>query len=109
MKNQLKIEERVEQALSSLDGVQRAQANPFLFTRIQQKLANRQPLGPWEKAAYLLTRPALAVLVVLAFLAINLYVANREQRQRLAREQQQNEQLFAAEYNSSFNELNPNR
>jgi hypothetical protein len=86
MKNKQQMEQWVEEAMNSFDGASRATANPFLFTRIQERL--RQQNSPWEK------------------------VANQEKAEKLAREKQRNEQMFASEYTTSSNlsnELNPNR
>jgi hypothetical protein len=50
--------------------------------------------------------------VVILFLSANVYVATQEKAEKLAKEKQNNEQLFAAEYGSNSNitnELNPNR
>ncbi|HSR39659.1 MAG TPA: hypothetical protein VLL95_12150 [Phnomibacter sp.] len=104
------MQQWVDGALESIDGLPRAQANPFLFTRIQERL--RQRNSPWEKVASFVARPAFAVAIVVAFLSVNLYVANRQKEERLAREKQTNEQMFAAEYNTGSslqNELLPNR
>lgn len=110
MKNKQALETWVNEALESIDGLPRATANPFLFTRIQERL--RQKNSPWEKVASFIARPAFAVAIVVIFLSTNLYVANKQKEERLAKEKQTNEQMFAAEFSSSStlsNELNPNR
>lgn len=104
-------EQWVNEALSSLDGVQRAQANPFLYTRIREKM--NAPLSVWEKLSGFLARPAFAVMAGVFFIAINVYVATRQQEEKLVVQQQASEQMFAAEYaaNDLMNtsEPNPNR
>jgi hypothetical protein len=110
MKDQYAREKWVQEALDSLDGLPRATANPYLFTRIQARLQEQN--SPWEKLAGFIARPAFAVAIVLMFLSANLYVASRQKEDRLAREKQTNEQMFAAEFSTSSNlsnELNPNR
>jgi hypothetical protein len=110
MKNKLQMEQWVEEAMNSFDGASRATANPFLFTRIQERL--RQQNSPWEKVANFIAKPAFAIAVVILFLSANFYVASQEKAEKLAKEKQNNEQLFAAEYGSNSNlsnELNPNR
>lgn len=110
MKREQQAEQWVNEALESIDGIGRATANPFLFTRIEERL--RQRNSPWEKLARFVARPAFALFVVLLFLSANFYVANQEQKERLAREKQTNEQLFASEYSTSSNlsnELSTNK
>ena len=110
MKKEQQAEQWANEALKSLDGIGRATANPFLFTRIEERL--RQRNSPWEKLAGFVARPAFALAVVLLFLAANFYVANQEKEERLAREKQVNELMFAAEYSTSSNlsnELSANK
>jgi hypothetical protein len=42
MVNKIDIEKQVEKTLNSLEGLQRAAAPPFIVTRIQQGIVNRQ-------------------------------------------------------------------
>jgi hypothetical protein len=111
MKKELNIEKRVNEALNSLDGVQRATSNPFLFTRIQQRLAAKN--SPWEKAATFLARPVFAVAIIAVFLTVNIWAANKKSQVNLATKQQMAEQLFASEYSGvNYNlvpELNPDK
>jgi hypothetical protein len=110
MNNKQQLEQWVDEALNSFDGATRATANPFLFTRIQEQL--RQQNSPWEKVANFIAKPAFAIAVVILFLSANVYVASQEKAEKLAKEKQSNEQLFASEYGSGSNlsnELNPNR
>ncbi|HSC54910.1 MAG TPA: hypothetical protein VLC98_14855 [Phnomibacter sp.] len=110
MNNNEQMDKWVDEALNSFDGASRATANPFLFTRIQERL--RQKNSPWEKVANFIARPAFVIGMVVVFVAANFYVATKENADKLAKEQQKNEQLFASEYNTNSslnNELNPNR
>jgi hypothetical protein len=77
MNTQSPLQQQIEATLNSLDGVQRATANPFLFTRLQARLLPQ--LGPWEKAARLLSKPALAFCIIALALATNLWVVSRQQ------------------------------
>jgi hypothetical protein len=64
MKN---IQQLVDETLNSLDGVQRAEANPFLYTKIEQKLKNRyEPSASYQRKLM----PVLAVALVL-FISLN--------------------------------------
>jgi hypothetical protein len=63
MKN---IENMIEDTLNSLDGVQRAAANPYLYTRIEQRLKNRYEPASYQRKLM----PVLAVALVL-FIGLN--------------------------------------
>ena len=64
MKN---IQQLVDETLNSLDAVERAEANPFLYTKIEQRLKNRyEPSGSYQRKLM----PVLAVALVL-FISVN--------------------------------------
>lgn len=102
-------DQHINQTLNSLDGISRATANPFLYTRIMAKL--RQQQNPWEKAARFIARPAFAVLLIAFALFINLWVAvkNNDAKAMAKSTIVQPEQDFAAEFstvNYAFTETN---
>jgi hypothetical protein len=68
-----RIKQEVEKTLQSLDGIARAGVNPFLFTRIKAKLQQQENNG-WEKIFSFISRPAVAIAVVLVVMAINGWV-----------------------------------
>ena len=94
------IAQKVEDALDSLAGINRASANPYLFTRIQQRLANKVEEAPssWERVAGLLGKPALAFTVVALFLSLNMWAINKKSQLKMAASQSSAEQMFAAEF-----------
>ncbi len=98
MKNEELEQKWTDEAMASIDGLPRAEANPFLFTRIQERL--RRQNSPWEKAASFVAKPAFAMVIIIVFLAANFFAAAKEKQNRLAREKQTNEQMFASEFNS---------
>ncbi len=59
-----------EDALNSLDGMERAVPRPYLLTRIQARL-NRQEITPWEKAVSFIGKPAIAIPGLLLILVLN--------------------------------------
>lgn len=67
------LQKRVEETLASLDTVQRAPANPFLYTRIAAKLEQEEH-NAWYIAARWLTRPWVTVAAVLVVLFMNAVV-----------------------------------
>lgn len=64
------IQEQIEAALNSLEGVERAQARPFMFTRVMARL-EREPAGWWDRLGIFITRPAVAIASVLLILLVN--------------------------------------
>jgi hypothetical protein len=61
------IQKLVDDTLSSLDDTQRAEANPYLYTRIEQRLKNRYAAAPSYQKKLM---PVLAIALVL-FISIN--------------------------------------
>ncbi|NJO24923.1 MAG: hypothetical protein HC867_02710 [Bacteroidia bacterium] len=72
MKDRNKIQEEIEKTLQSLDNVKRAQANPFLFTRIKAKMEEAQ--NGWSRLAGFISRPAFAIGIVCFVLLINAWI-----------------------------------
>lgn len=64
------IENQVERALQSLDGVQRAVANPFLYTRVKARL-DADERGFWNVAANFLSKPAVLIASFLLLVSLN--------------------------------------
>ena len=69
MTSKEKIQQEIEQTLQCLDGAKRAEANPFLFTRIQARMAKKD--SAWERIFSFISRPAIAMAIVLLVMAVN--------------------------------------
>ena len=70
MTSKEKIQQEIEQTLQCLDGVKRAEANPFLFTRIQARMNKRS--SRWEERTFsFISKPAIAVAIVVLVMAVN--------------------------------------
>ena len=67
------ISKLIDGVLESLDGLQRAEPNPFLYTRVMARI-NREHDSTWEKIANLFSRPVVAFATVILFIAINAIV-----------------------------------
>jgi len=63
------IQQEIEQTLQCLDGVKRAEANPFLFTRIQARMAKKDSV--WERTFSFISKPIIAMAIVLLVMAVN--------------------------------------
>ncbi len=72
MKDDRFIQDQVEKAMQSLDQVERAKSNPFLYTRVQARLQARH--NPWEQALGFVTRPLVAIALVILVLLANAWI-----------------------------------
>ena len=50
-----KIQQEIEKTLESLNGMKRAEANPFLFTRIQARMQRKA--GWWDRTFSFSSKP----------------------------------------------------
>lgn len=91
------IQEKVEQAMSSLDNVQRATANPFLYTRIQAAL-EKEEIGFWASFGSFITKPAVAFATLVLILSMNSLVLFSNSDSTVSAGSTEEEQLFAGEY-----------
>jgi hypothetical protein len=69
MTSKEKIQQEIGKTLQCLDDVKRAEANPFLFTRIKARMNKKA--GVWEQAFSFVSRPIIAVAIVLIVMAVN--------------------------------------
>jgi len=76
------IEKRSEEALNSLDGIQRAVPAPYFFTRLQVRL--REKITIWENITRFINRPAIAFATILFVLALNAFAFLKQQSQPAA-------------------------
>ena len=73
-----KIDQKIEAALGSFDGMERATASPYLLTKINARLQQDLPLGFWSKAFAFFSRPLVAV-AVMALLVLNIiFISQKE-------------------------------
>jgi hypothetical protein len=90
-------EEKAEQALESLNGLQRAVANPFLYTRIKARIEEQQ--NKWVRLAGFIGRPAIAITAAVFFIAINAWVVVKHPlSDTAAKPSAEAEQAFEPEY-----------
>jgi hypothetical protein len=71
MKQQSDIEKRVEDALNSLDGIQRAEPQPWLFSRVKGRLLKEEEKTGWEVISSFLSKPAVAIAGLFLILGLN--------------------------------------
>ncbi|MBC7889947.1 MAG: hypothetical protein H7Z13_18885 [Ferruginibacter sp.] len=78
MNKKEKINELINEAINSVDNIQRANPMPFLLTRVNARL-NKKEKNVWEKAGWLIGRPAYAIpgLAMLILINVMVVVSNR--------------------------------
>lgn len=66
------MEGRVEKALESLDGIQRAAPQPYFYTRLRGRMAreNRE----WGGIVGVISKPLFAIAVACAVLVVNSWI-----------------------------------
>jgi len=92
----------IEEIINSLDGIQRAEPQPFLFTRIMGRM--RKEEKTFDQVLYkLITRPALVLAIGCFFIGLNTYfIVDRLENSNPIVD---NSQSLAAEYNQQH--INP--
>jgi hypothetical protein len=82
MKQRSEIEKRVENTLDSLDGIQRAAPQPWLFSRVKGKLLREQEEERtiWGTAGSFLARPVVAIAGLFLILFLNVVVVYNQDR-----------------------------
>ncbi len=64
-----KIQQEIEKTLESINGIKRAEANPFLFTRIRARMDRNT--GMWERTFSFVSKPLVALAVLALVMAMN--------------------------------------
>ena len=90
------IEKRIEDTLNSLDGVRRAEVNPFLFTRIQARL--KESRSGIERIMQITGKPAFAFLILAIVLVTNIMVVLKGSADASGVNQDQTQFALAEEY-----------
>ena len=63
------MERKIEKALESLDGIQRATPQPYFFTRLKARLDRKE--RDWAGITGFISRPAYALAMICVVLLIN--------------------------------------
>jgi len=99
MKDKEQIQLEVNKTLDSFDDIQRASANPFLFTRIKARLLGEEK-SFWSRAVVFISRPAISLSAIAVAIIINAAVFFEFCSESVPTTQDE-EQVFASEYNLS--------
>ena len=66
-------ENKIDEILGSLDGVQCAEARPFMYTRVMARLQEDDIKDVWGRAVAFIARPVVALACLTAVIATNLF------------------------------------
>ncbi|MGZ5219570.1 MAG: hypothetical protein ACXWV2_00430 [Chitinophagaceae bacterium] len=80
MKQEKDIERRVEETLNSLDGIQRAEPGPWLFSRVKGRLAQEEKTA-WGAVGSFLSRPAIAIAALCLILMLNGFLLLNQEKE----------------------------
>ena len=100
MTSKEKIQQEIEQTMQCLDGAKRAEANPFLFTRIQARMSKNS--NRWEERTFsFISRPIIAVAIVVLVMVVNGWalMGGSSSNDNVAVESTNNVSELANEYN----------
>lgn len=64
--------DKIENALNSLSGIERACTDPYFFTRLEARMTARKKL--WEKISSFLSKPVITIAGVCCVVMINAFV-----------------------------------
>ncbi len=71
MKQKSDLDKRIEETLNSLDGMQRATPQPWLFSRVKALLLRREEKTRWDAIGSFLSKPAVAIAGLFLVVALN--------------------------------------
>ncbi|HWR32199.1 MAG TPA: hypothetical protein VN451_01635 [Chitinophagaceae bacterium] len=112
---------KTDEVLSSLDGIKKAQAPDFFYTRLMAKMVTRDEVGqstlPGDSKGIWMLRPVYAAFVLALILIINSFVflnnPGDESNSNMSGENETLQQSIAAEYsladNNSIYDLNADK
>lgn len=73
MKQMSDIQRRIDEALASIDNIQKAEPKPFFYTRLEARML-REEMGVWGRIGKMLTRPVIAFASVSLVIMLNTFV-----------------------------------
>ncbi|MFC4263156.1 hypothetical protein ACFOWM_09720 [Ferruginibacter yonginensis] len=68
------INEKIEAAMQSLDGITQAAPAPFLLTRLQSAIAQQENPTVWMRIASFLSKPAVAFSAIAVVVSLNAFI-----------------------------------
>lgn len=109
MKKENDSEQFVDRVMDSLDGIGRAQPQPWLYTRISARLRGEIRTG-WELVSQFLSRPAIAMSTLCLVLVLNAFFLLRSDEPANVAVQNdvtESESLIASSSSFEFENITP--
>ena len=100
MEEKKDISSKIEKAINSLDGIQKASPDPFFITRMQARL-QRENTNGWDAVVSFITRPLVAAMCIIGILLINATAFYYQSNRQKIAVTEQTEIGYADEYNAS--------
>lgn len=92
------LKKKIDEAMQSLDGIEKASPHPFFFTRLEARMQRQK--SNWEIISSFVTRPAIVFASICLIIVINAAVILSSSSFDTSSSQQNNEISAADEYNS---------
>ena len=110
MKKNNSKDEEIDEILNSLDGINKAEAPPFFYTRLQSKMQSRPATSKMALMLSFLGQPAFALASLSLFVLLNVYaitstVSTKKQVATTQTNAAPSLQTFADEYDLSVSTL----
>ncbi len=104
------FEKRIEETLSSLDGIQRAEPQSFFYTRVLGRL-QRDEKNAWEVMGSFLSRPVVVIAGLMLILVMNAFMLMQQEpatTNNLSAEQgTDNEYILATSSSFEYENIDP--
>ena len=103
------IQAKIDATLHSIDGIKRAEAPPFFYTRLQARLTNQHTNTWWQQLVLIPTKPTFCVITLSLFILLNITAITtiiKDKKQALTTPESTTIQSFAQEYNLSTTTIN---
>ena len=92
------LNKKIDEAMQSLDGIEKASARPFFFTRLEARMQREK--SRWETISSFLSKPVVAFASICLIIVINAAVILSSSSLKNSSDQQNTELATADEYNS---------
>ena len=92
------LDKKIDEAMQSLDGIEKASPRPFFFTRLEARMQREK--SRWEVISSFVAKPIVAFACICLIIMINVAVILSSDSSKKLTDQQNIEQATADEYNS---------
>lgn len=94
---QEKFNKKIEDAMRSLDGIEKVSPEPFFFTRLEARMQREK--GIWEEISSFVAKPIIAFACICLVIIINVAVIFSSTNSKNNNTSQSNELATVDEYN----------